>query len=281
MATPPAGRSIFDRYPQLRTLRGLVPDALVEREIGAGAEAFERTLEAARRVIPTVLLKEVFPAGIERGAIRMEDFLGHWGNVGVETLAKICLIVRWLRPGRILEIGTYNGLTTLQMALNAPPGCVLYTLDLPDGAEPTQPPSALDRLVAQSFRGRFGTSTGSYFRDRSDLDIRQLLGDAATFDYAPHIDGKIDLIFIDAAHDYESKRIDTENALRLLAPGGVILWDNFADVTNPEVTRFLLDLGARLPIRHLKNTMLAVYRDGGTPAAGRGAGTPPDAGAGR
>ncbi|MGH9749445.1 MAG: O-methyltransferase [Candidatus Polarisedimenticolia bacterium] len=268
METPSRGRSIFERYPQLLTLRGLVPDALVEREIGAGAEAFERTLEAARRVIPTVLLKDVFPADIERGAIRMENFLGHWGNVGVETLAKICLIVRWLRPSRILEIGTYNGLTTLQMALNAPSGCVVYTLDLPEGAEPSQPPSALDRMVALSFRARFGTSTGSYFRDRKGLIIRQLLGDAATFDYAAHLDGKVDLVFIDAAHDYESKRIDTDNALRLLAPGGVILWDNFADVTNPEVTRFLLDLGARLPLRHLKNTMLVVHRDGGTAAPG-------------
>src|SRR5437762_8515397 len=48
-----------------------------------------------------------------------------WGNVSVESVCKIGLIIRWLRPRRILEIGTYNGMTTLQMALNAPPECTV------------------------------------------------------------------------------------------------------------------------------------------------------------
>ena len=121
--------------------------------------------------------------------------------------------------------------------------------------------------MAQSFRARFGTSTGSYFKGRDDVRIVQLLGDSSGFDYAAHIDGRIDLVFIDGAHDYRTKQIDTENALRLLAPGGTILWDNFADVCNPEVTRYLLDLSATQPLRHLRNTMLVVHR---RPGARRG-----------
>ncbi len=255
--------SVFDRYPQFLTLKGLVPDEVVEREIGSKAAEFERTLARARRVIPHVRLCDVFPPEIERGAIRLENFLGHWGNVSVESVCKIGLIIRWLRPRRILEIGTYNGMTTLQMALNAPPECTVYTLDLPVGQQPSVPSSELDKYVAQSFLPRFGTSTGSYFKGRTDVRIVQLLGDSTTFGYNAWIDGPIDLVFIDGAHDYRTKKIDSENALRLLSPTGVILWDNFADVCCPEVTRYLLDLSADLRVSHLKGTLLAVHRRGG------------------
>ena len=267
MTRNPAGPSVFERYPQFLTLKGLVPDEVVEREIGSKAAEFERTLARARQVIPQARLCDVFPPEIERGAIRLENFLGHWGNVSVETVCKIGLIIRWLRPRRILEIGTYNGMTTLQMALNAPPECTVYTLDLPEGQTPSVPPSELDRYVAQSFRPRFGTSTGSYFKGRTDVRIVQLLGDSTTFDYAAPIDGPVDLVFIDGAHDYRTKKIDSENALRLLSPAGVILWDNFADVCCPEVTRYLLDLSAGLSVSHLKGTLLAVHRRVG-PARG-------------
>jgi predicted O-methyltransferase YrrM len=265
MAAKTVRPGVFERYPQLATLKGLVPDDLVEREVGSRADEFERTLRRAAAVIPTVRLRDVFPPEIETGAIRLENFLGHWGNVSIETVCKICLIVRFLKPRRILEIGTYNGMTTLQMALNAPPECVIYTLDLPPDREPSIPPSELDRLVALSFRARFGTSTGSYFRGRGDLKVVQLLGDSATFDYGSRIDGPLDLVFIDGAHDYRSKAIDSENALRLLAPDGVIVWDNYADVCNPEVTRFLLDQNASLRLSHLRNTMLVVHRRTGHP----------------
>jgi hypothetical protein len=253
-------KSIFERYPQLITLRGLVPNDLVEREIGAHADQFEQIYQLAKTKIRTVRLCDVFPIELEKGAIQLENFLGHWGNVSIEELSKICLITRWLQPRCILEIGTYNGMTTLQMALNAPPDCKIYTLDLPKEMQASLPLSELDTYVSKHFREKFGTSTGSYFAGRPDLNIRQLFGDSAKFDYSAAIDGPIDLIFIDAAHDYKNKKTDTENAFRLLAPKGVILWHNYGDVSCPEVTRYLYDICDRYKIHHLKNTSLAIYR---------------------
>ena len=255
-------KSIFERYPQLITLRGLVPDDVVEREIGAHADQFEQIYQLAKAKIPTVRLCDVFPIELEKGAIRLENFLGHWGNVSIEELSKICLITRWLQPRCILELGTYNGMTTLQMALNASPNCEIYTLDLPVEMQASFHLSELDTYVSKHFRDKFGTSTGSYFADRQDVNIRQLLGDSAEFDFPAIIADPIDLIFIDAAHDYKNKKIDTENALRLLAPKGVILWHNYGDVSCPDVTRYLYDISDRYKIYHLKNTSLAVYRQG-------------------
>jgi predicted O-methyltransferase YrrM len=254
-------KDFFDHYPQLQNLRALVPDELIQKEIGSRVPEFESWLASARLLIPTGNLNMVFPAELERGSIRLENFLGHWGNVSVEELCKICLIVRWLQPSAILEIGTYNGLTTLQMALNAPAGSVTYTLDLPPQQAASLKLGKIDELVSKHFKQKFNTRTGSYFEGRNDVTIRQLLGDSATFDFAA-LEMKFDLIFIDAAHDYLNKKADTDNAMRLLTPKGVILWHNYADVSCPEVTRYLNDFAKEHKVCHLRNTSLAVYRGG-------------------
>ena len=69
-------------------------------------------------------------------------------------------------------------------------------------------------------------------------------------------------MFIDAAHDYENKCRDSENAFRLLAPGGVILWHDYAQVANPHVTRVLSEYAISRRIYHLRNTNLAVHYAG-------------------
>jgi predicted O-methyltransferase YrrM len=255
-------RSIYDRYPGIAGFRRLLSDETIDREIGAGADEFERVFEEARKRIPTVRLGELFPATLEHGAIRLENFLGHWGNHRIEETAKVCLIVRWLAPRRILEIGTFNGLTTLQMALNAPSDCRTYTLDLAPGTQSVLPTREVDHAATSKALSLFGTEKGSYFSSRSDLNITQLFGDAATFDYAAVIDGPVDLVLIDAAKDYEHLRVDTENALRMLAPGGLVLWSNYGDVDCSDVTRFLLDLSQRIPLHHIVGTTLAAFWSG-------------------
>jgi predicted O-methyltransferase YrrM len=251
--------TIFERYPYINNLRSLVPDELIEAEIGSKADDFDKDIEKARKNIRTVNLNTIFPDELEKGKIVLENFLGHWGNVSIEELCKICLIVQFLKPKRMLEIGTYNGMTTLQMALNAPKDCVTYTLDLPDEIMAAIELSKVDTLVAKHFKEKFGTKTGSYFSGRNDVNIIQALGDSSTFDYATLGNEKFDLIFVDAAHDYENKKIDSENAFRLLNKNGVILWHNFNDVTSPGVTQYLADIADKYKIFHLRNTMLAVY----------------------
>lgn len=254
--------AFFGKYPQLNTLRALVPDELILREIGSRAEEFEGYLAEAKTRIPTVNLNKVFPAELEAGKVQLENFLGHWGNVSIEELCKICLIVRWLKPRRILELGTYNGLTTLQMALNAPAGAAVYTVDLPPEHQASSETGTIDALLATSFRTKFNTTLGSYFKHRTDVSIKQIIGNSTAIDYSAEIGHDVDLIFVDAAHDYTSKRKDTDTAFSLLSSNGVILWHNYADVCNPDVTRCLSEYAAGRSIFHLRNTTLAVYYAG-------------------
>lgn len=250
--------SFFDRYPQLNSLRNLVSDELILEELAAHEKEFEKDLARADESIPSVNLNQIFPMELEKGKIYLENFLGHWGNVSIEELCKICLIVRYFKPKKILEIGTYNGMTTLQMALNAPKECQIYTLDLPEQKNTINKLSKVDFYLTELFKKKYGTETGVYFKNRKDLNIIQLFGDSAIFDYSV-TGGKIDIIFIDAAHDYENKKKDTENALRLLAPNGVIIWHNYRDISNPAVTKYLVDMKEKIKIFHLRNTLLAIY----------------------
>ena len=249
---------LFIKYPQLNNLRSLVPDELIYSEIGSRADEFESYLVDAKQRIPTVNLNKVFPDELEKGEIKLENFLGHWGNVSIEELCKICLIVKWLKPRRILEMGTYNGMTTLQMALNAPSDCITYTLDLSAKQAAEVKLGKLDDLVANHFKDKFQTTTGSYFAGRGDVAIEQLWGDTATYDYSK-IKGSLDLVFVDAAHDYMNKKIDCERAFSMLSSSGVIIWHDFAQVANPEVTKCIAEFAKDHRIFHLRNTNLAVF----------------------
>ena len=252
-------KSVFERYPHVGNLRGLVSDEIIEEEIGSRVDEFERDIERARQTISSGNLNKIFPTELEKQSIKLENFLGHWGNVSIEELCKICLIVKFIQPKKMLEIGTYNGMTTLQMALNSPADCVTYTLDLPQEISSNLELSQLDTLVSKHFKDKFGTSIGSYFKDRNDIKIIQLLGDSATFDYSEIGNESVDIIFIDAAHDYKNKEIDSEQAFKLISKKGVIIWHNYDDVTNPEVTKYLADLSKKRKLFHLRNTMLVIY----------------------
>ena len=140
-----------------------IPEIVVGKELLPSVRAYEALLPCARRAIPTVKLSDVLPAEAERGRVELEDFLGTSGNVSMEELCKICLAARWLRPDAIFEFGTYNGLTTAQLARNAP-HARLYTLDV----DPASPEAAtidigeIDRHLAQK-SGIFQLGVGHKF----------------------------------------------------------------------------------------------------------------------
>lgn len=252
--------SITDRYPELRTLIGKVPQALIESEAGPKATRLEELRAVAAQSVPTVLLGDIFPAEIELGAIRLQNFLGRWGNVSVEELCKICLVVSWLRPRSIFEFGTYNGLTTYQLALNAPSDCVIYTLDIDPAAAAALEIGEIDSYLARKV-GAFDSKVGQYFHNTPEAArIQQLWGDSTKLDFTA-FEGSIDLVFVDAGHTYEYVRSDSGIALRMLRPGGVILWHDYLRVLHPDVTQYLCELSASgVPVRHLRGTGLAVHR---------------------
>ncbi len=197
-------------------------------------------------------------AGIELRELEVQA-----GNMSVDELAVICAIVKRERPGAIFEIGTMNGRTTLNMALNAPEHARIYTLDLPktEVAQTKYPISKrYQKLVDKPQSGELFLK---YSPEQLPAvgNIIQLYGDSGQFDFTPYRNS-IDLVFIDGSHDYDYVLNDSEAALTLLREGkGVILWHDYRPGLEvvPALDAFL----ARRPgleVFHIRNTGFAYLK---------------------
>ena len=176
----------------------------------------------------------------------------------------ISMITKSLAPKMIFEIGTFQGRATLALALNSPPDCQIFTLDLPPENDEqlvgyTKPSVRCIECLRED-PGRLG----SIFRGHPlEYKITQLLGDSKMFDFSPWY-GKVDLILIDGAHAYDFVLSDTKNALKMLRPGGTIIWDDFGHLgDNYDVTRALMANSIKNDVVQIEDTQLCVYRHPG------------------
>lgn len=243
--------------PHFQKLKNIIPEqeltGMIWRDIIPHIEEFEKWRDAAFSKIPQVLLCQVFDEAVEENQIVLHKFLGQWGNLSVESVSKICLIAKHINPKGVFEIGSFNGMTSLQIALNTPDDCTSYTLDLP----PDVDISGMSEIDTYMFRKHYKPNAPKRYEGTPvENKIVQLYSDSRDFDFSEYY-GKIDLVLIDGGHDYETKKSDTENALKLIGDHGVILWDNYDDIGCPYVTKYLGELD--LPIRHLKGTNLVIY----------------------
>lgn len=204
-------------------------------------------------LIKSVHLKELISEKIE---VRLSDFNGRDGNVSTYEILVIGSLIQHHKPSVLLELGTFDGNTTLQMALNAPDHGVIHTLDLPSTPVRTKEPISNADLkyvldTEKNHRRYLGTSQES--------KIIQYFGDSTNFEFTKFTKkGPVDFIFIDAGHTYECVKSDTLNALKILAPKGVILWHDCHPFWNGVYT-FLNEFAKNLPIRRIADTNLAYY----------------------
>lgn len=172
----------------------------------------------------------------------------------MEELRCIAKIVKFHQPGTIFEIGTFDGRTTLNMALNAP-NATIYTLDLPREemckTELRIKKADLTFIDKDISGARFiGTEYGKR--------ITQIYADSAKYDYRPMYND-IDLVFIDGSHAYDYVVSDTLNALKLLRnEKGVIIWHDYGwrEVIQA-LNEFYTNNKSFAGIRNIANTTLA------------------------
>lgn len=157
-------------------------------------------------------------------------------------------------PKRVFEIGTFTGSTTLLMALNTSDDTKLFTLDL----EPREFPKSL-----LNSDGKPMYEAGSLFHEEPiAAKITQLYGRSDCFDFSSYF-GTIDLVYIDAEHSREAVLRDSENAMKMLSLGGMIIWDDYRWLPEHSecigVTHALNELSEKWNIRQLSNTRLAIF----------------------
>ncbi|MFQ5953902.1 MAG: O-methyltransferase [Kiloniellales bacterium] len=170
------------------------------------------------------------------------------------------------RARRLFEFGTCTGRTTYMWAANAPPDAVVTTLTLAPGqvsqyAAGTDDDPAAARVAAEES----GFSDFLYSGTPEASKIEQLYGDSKAFDETPYV-GRCDLVFVDGSHAYSYVKSDSEKALRMVRPGGLVLWHDYHGPRRaPGVWRALNELNRRHALVHLAGTNLVAYR---RPAAG-------------
>src|ERR1051325_8395535 len=182
------------------------------------------------------------------------------GNVRLSELAILSAVAATSPNGsNIFEIGTFDGRTTLNLALSAPAQCHIFTLDLP-------PDQATKYRIIEGERHmvRKPVPGARYEKYRATHPeaigrIHQLLGDSATFDYAP-FENSCSLVFVDGSHAYEYVKSDSEAALGMVHSGGVVLWHDYGIWEG--VTNALEELEQRehLGLGNIRGTSLVFWK---------------------
>jgi predicted O-methyltransferase YrrM len=168
-------------------------------------------------------------------------------SIELDELCVLVTVARFLRPKRILEIGTFDGNTTLNLAANT--DAQVVTVDLPPGAriallKKGDVPNVRSEQRGTQFQGHPLASR-----------IRQVFGDSGTMDWSS-LGEPFDLIYLDGCHTSTYVHSDTQNALRMLTPGGIIVWH---DYTWRSVSK-VIDSYAKHGVRVIQGTRFAVLR---------------------
>ena len=164
-------------------------------------------------------------------------------GVGSATYyAALASIVRAVKPKTVLEFGTYLGMGTLTIALNAPPDCRIVTVDLPDDADIGER-HALNHADLSLIDLRTGRVGEAFVESRVADRITQVRADSLEW-RAEEVVSSVDLVLVDGGHSRPVVTADTENALRVLAPNGTVLWDDYFHLY-PDVVGYLDGLAAK------------------------------------
>jgi len=178
-------------------------------------------------MIPWLLIDDILDT---KTTITLTDLNPSDGNIQPIELLIISLLISTLKPKKIFEIGTFNGRTTINMALNQPKDGEVVTLDLPTNE--TKLPLA--ETEEKYILGKDG-------RRQTHAQIKQIYGDSADYDFTDYID-RVDFMFVDGSHSYEYTINDSKVAYNLVRRGGYILFHDYGNPSWPGVTEALNEL---------------------------------------
>lgn len=196
------------------------------------------------REFPLVTIEEI-AAGAR---FTFHVFPGTHASITLAEAGALTALMHHVSARRVFEFGTYQGVSTTQLALNLPPDGRVFTLDLPPDMQigALRVEKQVEREIAAE--ARKGTLVPHDLRPK----ITFLEADSAKFDTAPY-EGTMDLVFVDGAHSREYVTNDTAKGLAMLRPGGCIAWHDCAP-NHPEVVAVLKESG--LPVRLVHGTAL-------------------------
>jgi len=133
-------------------------------------------------VIPKVRLSELAGLGTK---IKVREPIKDKGNISLFEIAVINWLIKSYHAVNLFEIGTFDGRTALNMAINCPAAGKVYTLDLPR----EQVQSTRLSLTGGDLEFINKDKSGiKYLKTKYKDKITQLYGDSAEFNFIPYED---------------------------------------------------------------------------------------------
>jgi predicted O-methyltransferase YrrM len=147
-------------------------------------------------------------------------------------------VVNFLKPKRVVEFGTAEGRTALNIALHLPEDGEVVTLDFPP-------------IPGQN-------EVGFYYWDQPlKSKIKQIFDGVDTWDSTPY-HASAEIVFCDACDQPLGLAAETAQAFKVVKPGGVIFRHDYSSAQGP--THFWNALAKELPVKHLEGTTLLCLR---------------------
>ena len=203
--------------------------------------------------LPRVDVTQVFPAIESEEVVLVKALGGSWEtSLTVQELAVLCAIVHLAGAKHILEVGTFDGRTALNLAANSAADAEVTTVDLP---------AERNRQLALDVPSHLVNVTAIppaqlAYRDTSYAPrIRQVYADSATLDWRS-LGVPFDVVFIDGCHFYDYVKSDTNHALTSLRHGGLLVWHDYGMIE--DVSRVVDETAARIQVQAIRSTSLAV-----------------------
>jgi predicted O-methyltransferase YrrM len=186
---------------------------------------------------------------------------GGWVVGGTTEYEAWILAVLAKRSTLLFEFGTCTGKTASLWARNLPPDGQVVTLTLAPENLAAYTASAGDDAVATDTAHRESRFTRfRYSGTDVEHKVVQLFGDSKQFDETPYLNA-CDVVFVDGSHAYSYVVSDSSKALRMVSPGGLVLWHDYRGPREVrDVYRALNELSRTLPLVHIADTTLVAYR---------------------
>jgi predicted O-methyltransferase YrrM len=129
-------------------------------------------------------------------------------------------------PGRIVEIGSFRGRSTIVLAASAPHGVEVVAIDPHAGND--RGPGEIDGYAAEATADR-----DAFLANLARAGVVDRVRHVAKFSDAAHVDvaDPIDVLYIDGAHRYAPARADIRSwGLRVADGGTLLIHDSFSSV---------------------------------------------------
>jgi hypothetical protein len=188
--------------------------------------------------VPQVSVQELFP---EIDFTRSPQLLFPYPrdlSVHTHELMILAQVVAHYQPKRVVEFGTAEGRTALNIALHLPPDGEVVTLDFPP-------------IPGQNEVGFF------YWEQPLKSKIKQIFSGVGEWDSSAY-SASAEIVFCDACDQPAGLASETAQAFRVVKPGGTIFRHDYGSADGP--TQFWNELSRELPVRHLAGTSLLCLR---------------------